>query len=98
MRAEDGTLLLTYFDKHKSTADWRATKELPQGSIGVFSGRLKWFNNQWQLTNPDSKMFSGADGDLAQACESWVGHGHPGVDVVLYEGGQDRYPLLVAVE
>ena len=37
-------------------------------------------------------------GDLAQACESWVGLGHPGVDVVVYEGGQDRYPLLVAVE
>ena len=30
-RAEDGSLLLTYFDKHKSTADWRATKELPAG-------------------------------------------------------------------
>ena len=23
---------------------------------------------------------------------------HPGVDVVVYDGGQDRYPLLVAVE
>jgi dihydroxyacetone kinase-like predicted kinase len=44
-------------------------------------------------------LVAGADaGDLAQACESWVGHGHPGVDVVLYQGGQDRYPLLVAVE
>jgi DAK2 domain fusion protein YloV len=44
-------------------------------------------------------LVAGEDaGDLAQACESWVGHGHPGVDVVVYEGGQDRYPLLVAVE
>ena len=37
-------------------------------------------------------------GDLAQACEHWVRQAHPGVDVALYEGGQDRYPLLLAVE
>jgi ATP-dependent DNA helicase RecG len=66
VRAEDGSLLLTYFDKHKSTADWRATKELPQGSVGVFSGRLKWFNNQWQLTNPASRMYGGAGDDVAE--------------------------------
>jgi ATP-dependent DNA helicase RecG len=66
VRAEDGTLLLTYFDKHKSTADWRATKELPQGSVGVFSGRLKWFNNQWQLTNPASRMYGGDGDDVAE--------------------------------
>jgi ATP-dependent DNA helicase RecG len=64
--AQDGSLLLTYFDKHQSTAEWRARKELPVGSVGVFSGRLKWFNNQWQLTNPASRMYSGADGDLAE--------------------------------
>ena len=37
-------------------------------------------------------------GDLAQACEHWVEHTHPGVDVVVYQGGQERYPLLLAVE
>ncbi len=37
-------------------------------------------------------------GDLAEACEAWVERAHPGVDVVVYQGGQDRYPLLVAVE
>ncbi len=37
-------------------------------------------------------------GDLASACEHWVQHTHPGVDVALYEGGQERYPLLMAVE
>ncbi len=37
-------------------------------------------------------------GDLAEACEHWVGQAHPGVDVVVYQGGQDRYPLLMAVE
>ena len=59
VRAEDGSLLLTYFDRHKHTAEWRANQELPVGSVGVFSGRLKWFNNQWQLTNPDSRMYGG---------------------------------------
>jgi dihydroxyacetone kinase-like predicted kinase len=44
-------------------------------------------------------LVAGAEaGDLAEACESWVVRTHPGVDVVVYEGGQDRYPLLVAVE
>jgi DAK2 domain fusion protein YloV len=37
-------------------------------------------------------------GDLAQACEHWVQRAHPGVDVAVYEGGQERYPLLMAVE
>ena len=44
-------------------------------------------------------IVAGAEaGDLAQACEHWVGQTHPGVDVVVYVGGQDRYPVLVAVE
>jgi DAK2 domain fusion protein YloV len=44
-------------------------------------------------------LVAGAEaGDLAEACEHWVGRAHPGVDVVVYEGGQDRYPLLMAVE
>ena len=44
-------------------------------------------------------LVAGAEaGDLAQACEHWVQHAHPGVDVALYDGGQERYPLLMAVE
>jgi fatty acid kinase len=37
-------------------------------------------------------------GDLAERCEAWVRAHHPGVDVLVYDGGQARYPLLVAVE
>jgi dihydroxyacetone kinase-like predicted kinase len=37
-------------------------------------------------------------GDLAERCETWVRAHHPGVDVVVYDGGQAGYPLLVAVE
>jgi ATP-dependent DNA helicase RecG len=62
VRAEGGTLLLTYFDRQKHTADWR-TKELAQGRVGLFNGRLKWFNGQWQLTNPDSRMYGDAAED-----------------------------------
>jgi DAK2 domain fusion protein YloV len=46
-------------------------------------------------------LVSGADdegGGLAEACAAWVEEHHPTVDVVVYDGGQDRYPLLVAVE
>lgn len=61
--AEDGALLLTYFDKAKHTADWRAATELPVGRVGVFSGKLKWFRDEWQLTNPASRLYD--DGDDA---------------------------------
>ncbi len=56
VRAESGSLLLTFFDRQKHTAEWRS-KELATGRVGMFSGRLKWFNGQWQLTNPDSRMY-----------------------------------------
>jgi uncharacterized protein len=36
--------------------------------------------------------------DLAERCQGWVESHHPGVDVLVYDGGQARYPLLVAVE
>ncbi|MFL6023263.1 MAG: DAK2 domain-containing protein [Marmoricola sp.] len=37
-------------------------------------------------------------GDLAARCEDWIGANHTGVDVLVYDGGQERYPLLLAVE
>ena len=44
-------------------------------------------------------LVAGAEaGDLAEACEHWVQQVHPGVDVALYDGGQERYLLLMAVE
>ena len=39
-----------------------------------------------------------ADGGLAQRCAAYVEHRHPHVDVVTYDGGQERYPLLIGVE
>ncbi|MGZ4466599.1 MAG: DAK2 domain-containing protein [Nocardioides sp.] len=44
-------------------------------------------------------VVAGAEaGDLGERCASYVEAAHPTVDVVLYDGGQDRYPLLVGVE
>jgi uncharacterized protein len=40
----------------------------------------------------------GEHADLARRCASHVEEHHPHVDVVVYDGGQERYPLLVAVE
>ena len=37
-------------------------------------------------------------GDLAARCEDWIEAHHAGVDVVVHDGGQERYPLLLAVE
>jgi uncharacterized protein len=36
--------------------------------------------------------------ELAARCEEYVESQHPTVDVVVYDGGQERYPLLLAVE
>lgn len=35
---------------------------------------------------------------LPQLCEDWIESTYPGVDVITYDGGQDRYPLFMAVE
>jgi len=44
-------------------------------------------------------LVSGAGGNgLAQQCEDYVADRHAHVDVVVYDGGQDRYPLLMSVE
>lgn len=39
-----------------------------------------------------------AGGVLAEHCRAWLEQHHPTVDVVVYDGGQERYPLLVSVE
>jgi uncharacterized protein len=36
--------------------------------------------------------------DVADRAEAWVGEHHAHVDVVVYDGGQERYPLLMSVE
>jgi hypothetical protein len=44
-------------------------------------------------------LVSGAEGgDLADRATAWVEEFHPHVDVVVYDGGQERYPLLMSVE
>jgi dihydroxyacetone kinase-like predicted kinase len=35
---------------------------------------------------------------LARRCASHVEEHHAHVDVVVYDGGQERYPLLISVE
>ena len=56
VKAEDGTLALTYFDKSRGASDWHA-QEYAVGRVGMFSGKLKWFNNHWELNNPASRMY-----------------------------------------
>lgn len=44
-------------------------------------------------------LVQGRDGgEIADHVSSWVEEMHPGVDVVVYDGGQERYPLLLSVE
>lgn len=44
-------------------------------------------------------IVSGVGGEgLAERATAWVEEFHPHVDVVVYDGGQERYPLLMSVE
>ncbi|WP_232221784.1 MULTISPECIES: DAK2 domain-containing protein [unclassified Nocardioides] len=44
-------------------------------------------------------IVAGVDGaGLADQAAAWVEEHHPHVDVVVYDGGQQRYPLLLSVE
>jgi len=44
-------------------------------------------------------VIAGAEGDdLARRCREHLEMAHPTVDVLVYDGGQDRYPLLFGVE
>jgi ATP-dependent DNA helicase RecG len=56
----DRVLMLTFFDKKKHLADWRAQKISP-GMHGVFAGKVGLFRNRWQLTNPETQLFAGDD-------------------------------------
>ena len=40
------------------------------GRVGMFSGRLKWFNGEWQLTNPNSRMYGDRASDSAPSGNS----------------------------
>jgi ATP-dependent DNA helicase RecG len=70
VKAEDGALALTWFDRHANTASWRA-EQLQVGRVGMFSGRLKWFNHHWELTNPDSRMYV-EDGNALDAMPALI--------------------------
>ena len=44
-------------------------------------------------------LVAGADSDgLAARCAAYLEETHPHVDAVVYDGGQERYPLLMSVE
>jgi len=68
IKGSDGSLALTFFDKHANTAHWREG-EFAVGRYGLFSGKLKWFSGHWELNNPRAKMYA-AEGDASQAYDA----------------------------
>ncbi len=63
---EQDTLVLTFFDKRKHLADWRA-RTITEGSTGLFSGKVGRFRDRWQLTNPQTKLFAAQSGEAGEA-------------------------------
>ena len=53
-------LSLTFFDRQKHTAEWRAAA-MRVGVYGMFSGKLGRFQDNWQLTNPQHRLFGEED-------------------------------------
>ena len=44
-------------------------------------------------------VIAGAESDgLAETCADYLAATYPTVDVLVYDGGQDRYPVLLGVE
>ncbi len=68
VRGSDGSLALTFFDKSEHIAKWRTT-EFAAGRIGLFSGKLKWFNGHWELNNPRAKVYA-AEGAASEAYDA----------------------------
>jgi ATP-dependent DNA helicase RecG len=56
----DHELMLTFFDKKRHVAHWRA-QQISPGMHGVFAGKVGRFRNTWQLTNPQAQMFAADD-------------------------------------
>ncbi len=65
VKGEGGGLAMTFFAKSRGVAAFHQKLFTP-GAVGMFSGRLKWFNNRWDLNNPNYRMY-GAEGDAAEA-------------------------------
>jgi DAK2 domain fusion protein YloV len=83
----------------------------PGDALGVIAGDFALVGDDLETVATDvvERLLAGGgelvtvvsgDGgdDLAERVATYVEEHHPAVDVVVHEGGQDRYPLLVSVE
>ncbi|HEX4976548.1 MAG TPA: ATP-dependent DNA helicase RecG [Nocardioides sp.] len=62
---ERDRIRLTFFDKKKHLADWRA-RTIREGSSALFSGKVGRFRDEWQLTNPQTTLL-GSEDDAEEA-------------------------------
>jgi ATP-dependent DNA helicase RecG len=72
VETEDTRLMLTFFDKRKGTAEWRR-RAIVEGSTGLFSGKVGRFRDTWQLTNPQTRVFTtdSVESGHEQAMAAW---------------------------
>jgi ATP-dependent DNA helicase RecG len=65
------SLKMTFFAKHKNSADWRA-RTLAVGRRGLFLGQVSSFASTWQLTNPKMVLFGTGDETDPEGEASWI--------------------------
>lgn len=91
VRGDNGGLRMTFFDKHLGAAEWRKDY-FTVGRYGLFSGKLKWFNKNWELTNPRAKVYA-LEGEASDA------HSQIPALIPIYRatGGVDTWQIEEAV-
>jgi ATP-dependent DNA helicase RecG len=65
------SLRMTFFAKHKHTAEWRA-RTIAVGRRGLFVGQVSSFQSSWQLTNPKMVLFGDGEDSDPDAEASWI--------------------------
>ncbi|MCW2793013.1 MAG: ATP-dependent helicase RecG, partial [Nocardioides sp.] len=65
------SLKMTFFAKHKGSADWRA-RTLAVGRRGLFIGQVSSFASSWQLTNPRMVLFGEGEAGDPDGEASWI--------------------------
>ncbi len=87
---EPGDVLGVVVRATSSSSARTSTRSPPTCSTGCSAAAASWSRSSPAPTTPTVPW--------PTRCAAYVEEHHPAVDVVVYDGGQERYPLLLSVE